>query len=229
MSNPALIIVDAQRGFMPLSEGGRLAQEGFGELGVPNGQNIVPYLNTLTSDFQAKDLQVYTTQDWHPEQTAHFSESPNYVTTWPVHCVADTPGAQLHPDLLVAQAHNPALHFKKGMIAAQTPEDDTSYTGYLAESMYGASLPNTLRARATTKLYIGGLALGDGAEHPLCVDSTAKDFFAHGFDVTVITDAAEAVIADNKELCFKNLGKLGVRLMNTAEVLQEIAMLRKEG
>lgn len=214
---------------MPLSEGERLEQEGFGELGVPNGQNIVPYLNTLTKEFQANDLQVYTTQDWHPAQTAHFSESPDYTTTWPVHCVADTPGAQLHPDLLVAGSSNPALHFKKGMVAAETPADDTSYTGYLAESIYGTSLPDTLRARVTTKLYIGGLALGDGAEHPLCVDSTARDFNAHGYEVTVITDAAEAVVAHNKELCFKNLGKLGVRLMNTAEVLQEIAALQKEG
>ena len=228
MNNSALIIVDAQRGFMPASEGERLQQAGFGELGVPNGDAIVPYINQLTQTFLDKDLPVYTTQDWHPTTTAHFSDTPNYIDTWPVHCVANTPGAQLHPDLLVAQPNNPALHFKKGMDAAQTPQEDTSYTGYFAESAYGTRLPEALRARAVTKLYIGGLALGDGAEHPLCVDSTARDFYNHGYEVTVVTDAAEAVIADNKDRCFKNLGTLGVRLMNTAEVLEEIAGLQKE-
>lgn len=226
MNQPALIIVDAQRGFMPANEGARLGTQGFGELPVTGGELIVPRVNALTEACLDTKTPVFTTQDWHPQQTAHFAAEPNYVDTWPVHCVANTPGAELHPELVAATPEPGIEAFKKGAEQARTPQEDTSYTGYLAKNEAGQTLPEVIEKHRVSALYIVGLALGDGREHPLCVDSTALDFAKQGYDVTVITDAVEAVLPENRALCFKNLGKAGVRLATAAEALEEIRRLQ---
>lgn len=223
MNKEALVIIDAQRGFMPAQEGERLQEPGFGELPVTNGQLIVPQLNELTHTFRKRMLPVATTQDWHPEETAHFAEDPNYVNTWPAHCVADTGGALLHPELYAAHINFDLPHFKKGNVVATSPEDDTSYTGVLAYDLAtGETMPQWLERKKVTSVILGGLALGDGKEYPLCVDSTAIDLFNMGFEVTVVTDAVEAVLPENRAKCFANLGELGVRLATTAEVIAEV-------
>ena len=220
----ALVIVDTQRGFMPAEEGVRLAQEGFGELGVPGGNAVVAPINELTHAFRADMRTIATTQDWHPAKTAHFSEEPNYVNTWPVHCVGGTPGAELHPDLTVAKYDSIATRFIKGDVAATSPEDDTSYTGALAYNpKTGEKLPDYLKRLNIVTAVVVGLALGDGKENKLCIDSTAVDLQEAGFNVTLVTDATEAVLPQNRELCFKNLGERGIRLATTAEILDEIA------
>jgi nicotinamidase/pyrazinamidase len=218
-----LIIVDAQRGFMPASEGERLEKDGFDELGVTDGDKIVSPINRLSAAFARANWPIATTQDYHPSQTAHFSETPNFVDTWPVHCVGGTSGAELHPDLLVAQQPELATHFIKGDIACTSPADDTSYTGALAYNPEtGVTLPDWLHAQRTKHVYVTGLALGDGSEHKLCVDSTASDLHRQGFDVTLITDATEAVLPENRELCMRRLGASGIHLVTTAELLHEL-------
>ncbi len=223
MDNQALVIVDAQRCFMPAEEGVRLNVPGFGELGVEGGQNIVAPLNQLTDAFNRSGLPVFTTQDQHPEETAHFSAEPNFVNTWPKHGRAGTPGGELHPDLLVAQDPWRATRTIKGDVVAQGPEDDTSYTGALAHDKDGELLPDALRRLKVTAVTVGGLALGDGAENKLCVDSTAVDLFKQGFEVTVVTDAVEAVLPENRAKCLRNLAKLGLKLATTAEVRELVA------
>jgi nicotinamidase/pyrazinamidase len=220
--NKALLIIDAQRGFMPAEEGVRTAMRGFGELPVPDGQAVVAPLNKLTLDFLDHRQTVVTTQDWHPAETAHFSNNPNYVDSWPSHCVAGTPGASLHPELLAAKAVS--AHFYKGDVAAKTPDDDTSYTGALAHAASDETLllPDYLEARGVRRVYIGGLALGDGDKHPLCVDSTAIDLYRKRFDVAVLTDAVEAVLPENRDKCFQKLGELGIRLITTQEAAVEV-------
>lgn len=229
----ALVVVDAQRGFMPAEEGERLNMEGFGELAVPGGDKVVHPINTLSHTFRSHFLPIATTQDWHPETTAHFAaenEEPNYVNTWPPHCRANTPGAELHPDLYVARYGNIySTRFIKGDVAAETPADDTSYTGALAYNPEtNTTLPDWLKERRVSAVYVVGLALGDGAENKLCVDSTAADLNDLGFEVALVTDAAEAVLPENREKCFKNLGKAGVRLVTTAEAMAEVNALYGE-
>lgn len=218
----ALIIVDAQRGFMPTSEGNRLNLPGFGELGVDGGERIVKNINQLSEKFAQSSLPIATTQDYHPAHTAHFADEPNYVNTWPTHCVGGTPGAELHPDLLVT-GDITAEHFIKGDVACTSPEDDTSYTGALAyQPATGMTLPNWLREQQATEVYVTGLALGDGDENKLCVDSTAADLHDQGFEVTLIIDATEAVMSENRELCFRRLGASGIRLATTVEALETL-------
>ena len=223
----ALIIVDAQRSFMPASEGERLHLNGFGELGVAGGERIVEKINRLTIALaeNAENL-ILITEDWHSIDTAHIAkppQEPDFVTTWPPHCLAGTAGAELHPDLLVAQNPHLRTRFIKGTKIASTPEEDDSYTGALAfNPATGTLLPDWLREMRANRVYVAGLALGDGNEHPLCVDSTARDLFEQGFEVSLITDAAEAVLPENRELCFKNLGKMGITLLTTEQALAEI-------
>jgi nicotinamidase/pyrazinamidase len=232
MSNEkALVIIDAQRGFMPAEEGERLGVPGFGELTVPNGQNVVPPLNRLTVMFAARNLVVATTGDSHWEGTAHISEKPNFIDTWPEHCMEGTPGAELHPELIAG--YMPLEHhFIKGDVVAATPEEDDSYTGFLAhyrqQRGLNIPLPNYLRnGHGVKTTYLGGVALGDGDQHPLCVDSTAIDFHNDGFEVVVITDAVEAVVPENRELCFHNLSKLGIRLATSDEVAAEVLQVQR--
>lgn len=217
--NKALVIIDTQRGFMPVSEGERLQLEGFGELGVDGGEKIVPRINQLSERFADRAYPIATTQDYHPMQTAHFSDEPNYINTWPVHCIGGTPGAELHPELH-ASNDSSTVHFIKGDTPCMSPDDDTSYTGALAyQPETGISLPDWLRAQKADEVYVTGLALGDGEDNKLCVDSTAVDLYDHGFEVTLITDATEAVFPENRELCFRRLGLRGIRLATTDEIL----------
>ena len=219
-----LIIVDAQRGFMPASEGTRLQMGGFGELGIEGGETIVSPINRLTHAFQKYSGHIATTQDWHPLTTAHFSNNPNYVTSWPVHCVGNTTGAELHPELLVAQDPQLAQRFIKGDKVALTPEDDTSYTGALAYNpLNGETLPEWMHRKKLQGALVVGLALGDGAKHPLCVDSTAIDLHDAGFTITVIKDAVEAVVPQNRNICFENLEKRGITIATTGQALATIA------
>jgi nicotinamidase-related amidase len=70
MKTYAFGLIDAQRGFMPAEEGERLGLPGFGELGVPRGEEIVANANALLSACVIR----FTTQDWHPRETAHFAD-----------------------------------------------------------------------------------------------------------------------------------------------------------
>lgn len=223
MHDIALVLVDPERCFYPASEGERLNEEGFGALGVEGAEKINDNLNELTKMAEMKGMRIVHTLDKHPVETAHFSDEPNYVNTWPVHGVDGTPGSLLHPELLIAQRPEMSVEFIKGDVPATSPEDDTSYTGALAHPRKETiTLPEYLRQVGVIDVIIGGLAIGDGLKNPLCVDSTAIDLKKLGFDVTVITDATEAVLPENREKCFKNLGAAGIKLMTVTEAVLSV-------
>ncbi|MDN5699212.1 MAG: isochorismatase family protein, partial [Kocuria sp.] len=83
----ALIIVDVQNDFC---EGGSLAVTG----GAAVAAQISEYLDDHHADYQV----VAATQDWHIDPGSHFSDKPDFVSSWPVHCVAETNGAETHKD-----------------------------------------------------------------------------------------------------------------------------------
>lgn len=155
----ALIIVDVQNDFCP---GGALA--------VGEGDAVVPILNRLAPRFGT----VVATQDWH---TADHSSFAAQGGPWPDHCVAGTPGAELHPDL---DREPIDLYVRKATMAAQD-----AYSGF-----DGTDLAERLRARGVRRVYVGGLALD------YCVDATALDAAKAGFETAVITDATRAVFPE---------------------------------
>lgn len=208
----ALGIIDAQRGFMPAEEGERVGQAGFGELPVDNGQKIVSKVNRLVGVFARKGAMIFTTQDWHPRETAHFATEPNYKTTWPVHCVADTPGAELHPGIYVPAG---TYQIRKGTQALARGEDDTSYSAYNGGAEDGESLANILRGNKVDAVVLGGLALD------YCVGLTAIDLRNEiGLDVIVAIDATRAIAEESGQAMLDRFAQNGIRTLKTDQAVQ---------
>jgi len=154
----ALVIVDFQRDFTP---GGALA--------VSEGDEIAGRLNELAHSGWF-DL-VVATRDWHPPDHGSFSEQGG---PWPVHCVRDTPGAQLHPAL---DAHSVDVIVDKGQ--------DATTEGY--SGFEGTDLEELLRSHGIRDVTVVGLATD------YCVKNTALDALRAGFGVHVESDAVRGV------------------------------------
>jgi nicotinamidase/pyrazinamidase len=155
----ALVIVDYQNDFTPPA----------GALAVPGGDEIVDRINQLahSGDF---DL-VVATRDWHPPDHGSFSERGG---PWPVHCVQDSEGAQLHPGLDAAAVD---VIVDKG----QDPNTE-GYSGF-----DGTNLAELLRERGIDRVTVVGLATD------YCVKHTALEALQEGFTVVVDTNAVRGV------------------------------------
>jgi nicotinamidase/pyrazinamidase len=154
----ALVIVDFQNDFTP---GGALA--------VPDGDRIAERVNQLAADPRFE--LVLATRDWHPPEHGSFEQ---HGGPWPVHCVQDTEGAELHPALDGERVH---VVIDKG----QNP-DTEGYSGFDE-----TGLEDLLRERGIDRLTIVGLATD------YCVKNTALDALGHGFEVTVDTEGVRGV------------------------------------
>lgn len=161
----ALVIVDVQNDFCP---GGALA--------VGDGDRVVPVLNRYAERFAREGAPVFATRDWHPPRTRHFKA---YGGVWPPHCVQGTPGAELHPALVLPEGTEIV---SKGM----DPETD-AYSSFQAESDDGMPFAAALGAHGTSRLFVGGLATD------YCVKATVLDALKEGFEVVVLEDAVAAV------------------------------------
>lgn len=217
METTAFGLVDGQLGFMPAKEGIRLHINGTDELGVPQGEEIVEPANLLFEAFADKQMPTFTTQDWHPRDTAHFSDEPNFQTNWPRHCVAGTPGAQLHPGIKIPPTN---VRFIKGMECLERGEDDLSYSGYYAiEPVTGISLPGWLHENQVKHVILGGLALD------YCVRKTAIDIRTKlGLEVTVVSDATRGIAKASIDATLAEFKTVGIRTATTNEVLRYAAL-----
>ena len=146
----ALVIVDYQNDFNP---GGALA--------VPGGDEIAEHINALVDS--GDYALVVATRDWHPPDHGSFSEQGG---TWPAHCVAGTPGAELHPSL--DTTHVDAI-LDKG-----TDPGTEGYSGF-----EGTNLAALLREHRIDRVTIVGLATD------YCVKNTALDALRQGFGVNI--------------------------------------------
>lgn len=161
----ALIIVDVQNDFC---EGGSLAVDG--------GAAVARGINDLLA--AAHDYgHVVATKDFHIDPGSHFSASPDFVDSWPVHCVAETPGADFHPDLDIAPIE---AVFTKGHYSA-------AYSGFEGADDDGTALADWLRRRDVTDVDVVGIA----TDH--CVKATAADAAANGFTTRVLLNLTAGV------------------------------------
>lgn len=212
MTKQAFGIIDAQRGFMPAEEGARLHRHGFGELPVPHGEEIIAPINRVVGAFVTAKAEVFTTQDWHPHFTAHFSETPDFNTNWPVHCMGGTLGAELHPELALPAS---SRRFIKGFEPLIRGEDDTSYSGHFAvDPTTNLSLPEWLRGHGVGHVYLGGLALD------YCVGKTALDLkIQDGLAVTVVLDATRGISQETTDAMLAQFDAVGVGTITSDELL----------
>ncbi|MBM6978471.1 MAG: isochorismatase family protein [Actinomyces succiniciruminis] len=188
-ANRALIIVDVQPTFC---EGGALAVAG----GNAVAERVAAYAAAHRDDY---DL-VVTTQDWHIDPGEHFSETPDFVDTWPPHGVAGTAEAELHPALA---ALAPDVSVKKGQYAA-------AYSGFEGVDETGAGLDALLRAHGIEALDVVGLA----ESH--CVKETALDGVRGGYRVRVLTDLTAPVSPEQGEAARTAMAEAGVELAPSA-------------
>jgi len=179
----ALVIVDVQNDFC---EGGSLAVAGGGDVAAAISRHLAA---------QRYD-HVVATRDHHVDPGDHFAEEPDYVNSWPAHCVAGTPGADFHP-LLDTSAVEEV--FSKGANSA-------AYSGFEGEAPDGTSLAQWLRAREVTSVDIVGIA----TDH--CVRATALDAAAHGFATRVLLDLTAGVAPQTTEQALAQLKAAGVEL-----------------
>ncbi|MGI6579577.1 MAG: isochorismatase family protein [Saccharofermentanales bacterium] len=166
----ALIIVDEQVDFC---EGGSLAVNGGAEV----VKKTTEFLKENAADY---DL-ILATRDWHlPDNSngGHISDSPDYLDTWPAHCVRETPGAEYHANL---DTDFIQIHIVKGM-------GRPDYSGFQGEdSESGKSLDEILRENEISELDIIGIA----EDH--CVRATALDGLTLGYQVRVFKDLTAPV------------------------------------
>ena len=166
----ALLVVDVQNDFADPE----------GSLSVRGGAEILPVVNAEVQAALAAGSTVVFTQDWHPERTPHFQTDGGI---WPVHCVRDTWGADLHPAL-----HRPpdAAVLRKGV------DGEDGYSGFSVRDpgtgeVEATGLESLLRDAGIERVLVAGLATD------YCVKETVLDARRLGFKTVVLLEAVRAV------------------------------------
>lgn len=164
----ALLVVDLQNDFAHPS----------GSLSVKGGEDVVRKANEhIQAALRAGALVAYT-QDWHPESTPHFEKDGG---TWPVHCVADSWGADFHDELLV-----------DGPVVKKGADGRDGYSGFSVRDPQSGETGETqlaaiLRERGINKVYVCGLATD------YCVVETALDATRLGYETSLLQDTTAGV------------------------------------
>jgi len=192
----ALFIVDVQNDF---TEGGALGVEG----GAAVAAGITEYLATHRDDYSL----VVASRDWHSAENdngGHFAvdAEPDFVETWPPHCVEGTPGAEYHPDLDTDPVH---VHIRKG-------QGVPAYSIFEGTDDAGASMHDVIASHGITEVDVVGLATD------YCVRASALDALEHGQRVRVFTDLVAGVAPDSSETALAELGHAGAVITSSSEV-----------
>ena len=166
----ALVVVDVQYDFADPA----------GSLAVAGAREIVPRINAAIATARENGASVVYTRDWHPPVTPHFLKDGG---VWPVHCLADSWGAELHPELDVAPD---APRIRKGV------NGEDGYSGFTTrDPITGETQPTPLagllRERGVERVVVCGLATD------YCVNATALDAIGLGFEAFFLEDAVAAV------------------------------------
>jgi nicotinamidase/pyrazinamidase len=174
-----LIVVDMQNDFCP-----------GGALPVTEGDAVVEPINRLMEQIPF----TVATRDWHPPDHLSFREQGG---PWPVHCVRDTGGAELHPKLHTSQID--------AVVDAGREPQDEGYSGF-----EHTELERLLRERGVDTVHVAGLALD------YCVKATALDARHAGFDVVLHLGATRAINAEpgDDQRALEELREAGVRVVN---------------
>jgi nicotinamidase/pyrazinamidase len=179
----AIIVVDPQPDFF---EGGALPVSG----ATATAERIATHLLTHGDDYAMRIV----TQDWHLDPGAHWSSDPDYITTWPVHCAAETSGAQIH-STLAGQSWDVII--RKGL-------HEGAYSGFEGVSAAGASLADEL-----VNAGIGGVTVvGFATDH--CVRATALDARSRDLDVMVDLELCAGVAPETTAAAISDMRRAGI-------------------
>jgi nicotinamidase/pyrazinamidase len=180
----ALVVVDVQNDFC---EGGSLA--------VAGGAAVASAITEHVRASSGRYAHVVATRDHHIDPGGHFAEQPDFVETWPAHCVVGTDGVQLHPHLDRAPLE---AVFDKGEHAA-------AYSGFEGRAD-GVPLADWLRRHGVDEVDVVGIA----TDH--CVRATALDAVGNGFGTRVLLHLTAGVSEATVEAALDQLRTAGVEL-----------------
>ncbi len=192
----ALFIIDVQNDF---TEGGALGVEG----GEAVAAGITDYLATHREDYSL----VVASRDWHSAENdngGHFAvdAEPDFVETWPPHCVEGTPGAEYHHDLETDTVH---VHIRK-------VQGVPAYSIFEGTDDVGASMHDVIASHGITEVDVVGLATD------YCVRASALDALEHGQHVRVLTDLVAGVAPESSQAALAELGHAGAVITSSSEV-----------
>lgn len=187
-----LVIVDVQNDFC---EGGSLAVDG----GAAVAARVSEYLRDHAGEYAA----VVATRDWHIDPAGHFAAEPDYVDTWPAHCVAGTPGAEFHPRL------NDAVDFAATVDAVVSKGAFTpAYSGFEGQTDDGLTLAEVLRSRGVTEVDVVGIATD------YCDRATALDARAEGFGARLLLTMCAGVADESTAVAVAEMADAGVNIVH---------------
>ena len=182
----ALIVVDVQNDFC---EGGSLA--------VAGGAAVAAALARYVGEGSGGARYTVATRDYHVDPGSHFGtppDGPDYVHTWPVHCVVGTGGADLHPAIAGVTFD---AEFHKGA-------HEAAYSGFQGATVDGVGLADWLAEREVTEVDVVGIATD------YCVRATALDAAAAGYQTRVLLDYTAAVSPESLVTTLAEFGSAGV-------------------
>ncbi|WP_037358495.1 isochorismatase family protein [Amycolatopsis orientalis] len=182
----ALIVVDVQNDFC---EGG--------SLGLPGGAAAATAISQRMAE--GGYAHIVATRDHHIDPGDHFSDTPDFNTSWPPHCVAGTAGASFHSELDVVPFE---AVFSKGEYSA-------AYSGFEGKSGDGKTLEEWLRGHEVTDVDVVGIATD------FCVRATALDAARAGFAVHVLLDLTVGGSQPTVDATLKDFDEAGVRYTGT--------------
>jgi nicotinamidase/pyrazinamidase len=190
--NRALIVVDVQNDFC---SGGSLAVEG----GDRVAARITDWLETQRDRYEL----IVATMDWHPASDPatdfeHFSDDPDFVHTWPPHCVQGTLGARLHEN----------LRLREGSVIVRKGQTTAAYSGFEGHDDHGVTLAEVLRQKAIDEIDVVGLATD------YCVKATALDARTAELKVRVLLPLVAGVDPDTTARSLDEMRAAGVILQS---------------
>ncbi|GAA2986831.1 isochorismatase family protein [Kitasatospora sp. NPDC006786] len=188
----ALIVVDVQNDFC---EGGSLA--------VAGGAEVAAAITDLIAESSPGYHHILATRDHHIDPGDHFSAEPDYVDSWPPHCVAGTEGVGFHPNFAPAVISGAVeAVFDKGAHSA-------AYSGFEGLDENNRGPVEWLRERQVDQIDVVGIA----TDH--CVRATALDAARAGFSTRVLLDLTAGVAAETTAAALAELRAAGVELVGT--------------
>jgi len=190
----ALFIVDVQNDF---TEGGALA--------VVGGDAVARGLTRYTAAHAGDYGVIIASRDWHEghsDNGGHFATDtePDFVDTWPVHCVAGTAGAEYDPELITDSVTH---HVKKG-------QGMPAYSLFDGTTDAGEKVAEVLSAHGVTEVDVAGIATD------YCVRASALDAIEHGLHVRILTDLVAGVAPESSDAALAELAHAGAELVGSA-------------
>ena len=185
----ALFIIDVQNDF---TEGGAL--------GVDGGAAVAKGIATLLAEHDGDYDVVFASRDWHDgdnDNGGHFSEHPDFVDSWPVHCVAGTVGAEYHPAI---DEERIDVHVRKG-------QGEPAYSIFDGHAVDGASVQEALDAWAVDSVDVVGIATD------YCVRASALDALAAGLTTRVLVPLVAGVAAESSAAALDELAAAGAEVV----------------